>query len=395
VVRYGKLNNKFSGFFRAKMMKYIKNLKEYQGKSVRIEGFKKLDKSGLSYPKPLIVITHRAFKEYKKKGLTEPLQKEIEAVFLKVRKKNPRMGVTVRRAYVVPGLEHPPGPRTSSIKDHKILISEVKKLYDFAIKNKFDKKGSEIAAFFHPFINPKLPLGGGCVTGDGYNGKKGILIEAIYGNDEGVQTFPHDDYLLDEKKNRFILKVIHYKPRCLSAVSQLEYKTVPVPRKLRNAQVLVDKLILKIARHYRKLNNLFGPHRLEFDVLRRGIYYIEAVAFEKKEEEESAVQFSGKVLKVKNLDDIQKVKKTNRVIFVDPSIIKKRNMDLLTCLACNLPHKKVILYPGSTTTAHASIIFREMGHSVVYVGYEKFETGENVVIKIEEGELKAHRQLLV
>lgn len=375
-------------------MKYIKDLKEYQGESPRIEGFKKLNRSSLPYPKPVKVITHQAFIEYKKKGLTEPLQKEIEAVFFSIRKKNPRMGVTVRRAYIVPGLEHPPGPRTSSIKDHKILINEVKKLYDFAIKNQFDKKGAEISAFLHPFINPKLPLGGGCVTGEGYNGEKGILIEAIYGNDEGVQTFPHDDYLLDEKKNRFIQKVIHYKPRCLSAVSQLEYKTMTVPRKLRNAQVLSDSLILKIARDYRKLTNLYGYHRLEFDVLKRGIFYIEAVAFEKKKEEESVIQFSGKVSKVKNLDDVGRVKKTNRIIFVDPSIIKKRNMDLLTCLACNLPHKKVILYPGSTTTAHASIIFREMGHSVVYVGYETFDNDESVVIKIEEGELKAHRQLL-
>lgn len=376
------------------MKKFIINLKEYQGKSPRILGFLKLDKAGLPYPKPLKVIIHKAFEEYKKKGLTEPLQKEIEAVFFEIRKKNPRMGVTVRRAYVVPGLEHPPGPRTSSIKDTKILINELRKLYDFAIKNRFDKEGAEIAAFFHPFINPKLPLGGGCVTGGGYNGKKGILIEAIYGNDEGVQTFPHDDYLLDEKKNRFIQKVIHYKPRCLSAVSQLEYKTVTVPRKLRNDQVLPDSQILKIGRDYRKLVSLFGPHRLEFDVLKRGIFYIEMVAFEKKEEEESVVQFSGKVLKVKNFEDIQKVTKTNRIIFIDPSIIKKRNMDLLTCLACNLPHKKVILYPGTTTTAHASIIFREMGHTVVYVGFEEFETGDNVVVKIDEGELKAYRQLL-
>ena len=378
-----------------KKFKYTLNLEDYLGNSPRINGFKKLKQAGLPIPEPIFVINQSAFIEYKKNGLTNNILKELETIHRIMRVKNSKKGIVVRRAYVVPGIESPPGPRSSSFKDFQILILEIKKIFDFAIKNKFDIKGSEISAFIHPHINPKIPLGGGCVTGEGHNGKMGILIEAIYGNDEGVQSFPHDDYILDLKLNRFIGKTIHYKNQCLSAVNQFEYKTIYIPRKLRNVQVFPDNIILKIARHYRKFNKIYGPHRLEFDVLKTGIFYIEATEYAKKETSQPSIQFSGKIVRVRTLEDINKIKITNRIIFVDPKVIKTRNMDLLTHLACTLPEGKVILYPGSVSTAHASIIFREMGHTIVYIGSEIFNDGEEAVVQIKDGELVARHQFLV
>lgn len=380
----------------SKNKNFVIEIDQYSGDSPRIIGFKKLKKAGLLIPEPIFIITHQAFLEYKKNyRLTDLLEKQIKEAFFKIKTANRKKGVVTRRAYVVPGLESPPGPRSSSTTDFSIMIKEVKKMFDFAIDNKFDKAGANIGSFVHPHINPKIPSGGGCVTGEGHRDVKGILIEAIYGNDEGVQSFPHDDYLLDYQKNRFIQKIIHYKNKCLSAVNQFEYKTLFLPRKLRNVQVLDDDIILKIGRHYRKFVKLFGPHRLEFDVLSTGIFYIEATPYQKKESQSSVIQFSGKVATVRNSQDVEKIKFNNKIIFVDPKIIKTRNMDLLTYLACNLPDARVILYPGSTSTAHASVIFREMGHTVVYVGYELFHNDEEVVVKIEDGELVARQQLLV
>lgn len=376
-------------------MKYIADLKEYETLSPRLLGFKALLKANLPIPQPIKIITHKGFLEYRKKGMTKPLQGQIEAAFFEVRQKNPRKGVAARRAYLIPGLENPPGPRSAAPKEFKPFLEEVKKIFDFAIDNKFDKKGSEIAIFLHPFINPKFPLGGGCITLSSYNGKSGILIEAIYGNDEGVQSLPHDDYLVDKEKNKIIEKIIHYKQKYISATEKMEYETIAVPRRLRLAQVLKDSLILKLARDFRKLVSPLGSQRVEFDILKEGIYYIEATSFVKKEEGEPSVQFSGKVLKIKALEDVSKIKRNNHLIFVDPKVVKERNMDLLTCLACNTLYRKTILYPGTATTAHAATIFREMGHTVVYVGNQDFEDNENVVVKIEDGELVARKQLLI
>ena len=378
-----------------KVKKYIFNLDDYIGISPRIIGFKKLKKAGLPIPEPVLVINPNFFAEYKKNGLSQSFITELEQAFKIIKKTNPRKGIIARRSYLVPKIESPPGPRSSSLTEFSVLIVEVKKIYDFAIVNKFDIKGAEITVFLHPHINPKIPLGGGCVTGNGYNGKNGILIEAIYGNDEGVQSFPHDDYILDSQRNKFIEKIIHYKSQCLSAVNQLEYKTVYLPRKLRNIQVLSDAIILKIARNYRKFIKIFGTHRLEFDVLKNGIFFIEATPYVKKESNQSNLQFSGKVVRVRTIEDINKIKTTSRIVFVDPKIIKSRNMDALTYLACNLPEEKVILYPGTVSTAHASIIFREMGHTVIYVGFEIFNDGEEVVVQVKDGELVARRQMLI
>jgi len=375
--------------------KFVIKIDEYKGTSPRIIGFRKLKEAGLTIPEPIFVLTKEAFLKYKKFGMIDSLKKQISDAFLKIKEKNRKKGVIVRRAYVVPGIESPPGPRSSSTTSSSVTIKEVEKVFDFAINNKFDIDGSEISVFMHPHINPKIPSGGGCVTGEGHRDIKGILIEVIYGNDEGVQSFPHDDYLLDYKKNRFIQKIIHYKNKCLSAINQLEYKTLPVPRKLRNVQVLDDDIVLKIGRDYRKFAKLFGYHRLEFDVLSTGTFYIEATPYKKKDITGSMIQFSGKVITVKNNKDVSHIQAGNKLIFVDPKVIKARNMDLLTYLACNLPEARVILYPGSTSTAHASVIFREMGHTIVYVGYEIFHNGEEVVVQIEDGELVVHRQFLI
>jgi hypothetical protein len=376
-------------------MKYIADLRDYETASPRLLGFKTLLKANLPIPQPIKIVNHKGFLDYRRKGMSEALQKEIEVAFLEIRKRNARKGVITRRAYLVPGLENPPGPRSAVIMDTPILIEEVKKIFDFAIKNKFDKEGSEITVFIHPYINPQFPSGGGCVTVGSYNGKSGIVIEAIFGNDEAVQSLPHDDYLVDKEKNKIIEKIIHYKPKYLAATEKMGYKTMTVPRKLRLVQVFDDHLILKVARDFRRLINLAGPQRVEFDVLPEGVFYIEAVGFEKKEEGEPMVQFSGKILRVKSLEDVRRIKKNNRLIFVDPKVVRERDMDLLTCLACNTPHRQTILYPGTATTAHAATIFREMGHTVVYVGLQDFEDNENVVIRIEEGELAARKQLLI
>lgn len=371
-------------------MKFIVELKNYHSKCERIRGFKKLQESGLRIPLPMLIVTPKAFALYKEKGMTEEFKKEIEQAFWEIREKNKDKGAIVRRAYFVPGLENPPGPRSSSITNPQIFITEVKKMLNFARVNKFDKSGSEIAAFLHPFINPIMPQGGGCATPQKDKPNQ-VLIEAIFGNDEGIQSFPHDRYTIDFKKGLILEKIVQDKPECLKTTSQFTYATVKVPQSLRFRQVLPDEIILEIARDYKKLLSKIGPHRLEFDVLKEGIYYIECTPFAFKDETRIGTRYSGKVLKVKALRDIEKISEGDKVIFVDQSVIKKRNMDLLTCLACNIPHKILVLYPGTATTAHAATILREMGHVVVYVGNESYQTGEEVSIQIEDGNLVVKR----
>ncbi|MBU0619380.1 hypothetical protein KKD62_04055 [Patescibacteria group bacterium] len=368
-------------------MDYIKDINKARSKCNRIIGLQKLSVSGLKIPSPIKIIEPLSFEHYRNsKKFSKELKAAITAAFLKIRAKNPHRGVYAGRAYFVPGIKHPPGPRSSSVKSGEIILKEVKKLFEFAIKNKFDQKGSEIGVILYPFINPKIPFGGGCITPSLKN-KNLAVIEAIFGVDEGVQSFPHDTYIVDFHKKLIISRKVEIKSRCLQVSSELEYQTMAVPKQLQATQVLRDEQIFKITADFRRFTNKYGLHRLEFAVQPEGIYFRECVIFKPVKVEEKGLKIKASVLRISKPEDIKKIKQNNRVIFIDPQIIRKRNMDLLTSLAFNIVRKKIILYPGSASTAHAATILRERGHILVFVGKEIFKSGQKVDIGLKRGQL--------
>ena len=368
-------------------MKYIKDLIKSSIKTERVEGFKKLVKAGLRIPQAKI-IGHRAFLLYKKEGMSQPLQKEIEAVFFSLKKDYPQREFYVGRAYSVPGFANPPGPY-SIAKTAKEMVKGVIKLYKFALDNKYDKKGAKIGVIIHPWIDPRAPLGGGCVVLSQDRFKK-FIIEAIFGLDEGVQSFPHDIYLVDFQKDKLLEKIVVKKKECLETDEQFKVRTVKVAKKWQEAPVLKDKDILRVSRDFRHFIKLYGPHRLEFAYEKSGPYYRECIPFILKKEKVLDVKVTGWVKRVLTKKDLDKIR--GKIVFIDPLVVKKRQFNLLTLLATDSSEKKVILYPGSATTGHAAIIFREAGHTVVYIGREVFSDGEKVLVETKNGELIVKRK---
>jgi phosphoenolpyruvate synthase/pyruvate phosphate dikinase len=385
-------------------MKYVKDIKKYKTKSQRVIGFQKPTQVGLLVP-PIKVLTHQAFLVYRKRGvLTSEIKKEIISTFNLLRKakitpKSPKRAAYIGRGFFVPGIEHPPGPRTADINDPKQYLTEIVKFYKFAIDNNYDTFGSDIALVLHPFIHPYQPplqkrpevgYPGGCATPVREELNQ-VIIEAIYGHDEAIQSFPHDTYLVDFKRDIVISKQILNKPKTLKAAGGSKYQKVTLSQTFQNAQVLSDLQILQIAKDFEKVTKRFGPHRLEFILQPEGIIYRECLPFTIKKREEKATLAEGEVLRIKDVKDIQKVQENNKIVFIDPKVIQTRSMDILTSLACNTPYEMTILYPGTATTAHAAIIFREQGHLVVYVKNKVFKTGEKVKIDIQQGQLVAVR----
>lgn len=363
-------------------MQYIHDATQATSKCDRIIGLQKMVLGGLTIPFPIKILSPQAFEIYKKdRKLNDELSKQIIKAFDEIRQKNPERGVYAGRAYYVPGLSQPPGPRSSSVTDSKVILEEVIKLFEFAIENSFDVKGSEIGVIFYPFINPFLPFGGGSVTPSLKKGNY-CLIEYILGNDEGVQSFPHDTYVVDLDKIKIIDKNIEQKTEYLQATSQLGYETLTVPNEYKDKQLLDDEVILEITKKYKKFFQTYGHHRLEFAFQKEGVFFRECVPFQEIEDETQNLFISGKVVGISSLDDLSKVNQKDKILFLDPLIIQTRNMDLLTNLAFHVEHKKIILYPGSASTAHAATILRERGHTLVFVGNEKYQQGQNVQIEI-------------
>jgi len=369
-------------------MQYIQDLIAVKSKCDRIKGLQKMISGGLTIPSPVKILTPQAFLDYKKSGsLSTELVKQIKSAFKEIRMCNPSRGVYAGRAYFVPGLNQPPGPRSSSVTDDNVIIGEVEKLFEFAKKNEFDVKGSEIGVIFYPFINPTMPFGGGCVT-PVLNNKQHCLIEYIFGNDEGVQSFPHDSYLVDFSKAKIIKKQIDKKTEYLQATTQFGYETQVVPDEYRNKQLLNDENIIGISKQYNTFFNTFGSHRLEFALQKEGVFFRECTPFQEVARSSQDLHITGEVVAIKKTKDIQKILRKHNILFIDPTIIQKRNMDLLTGLAFSVKHKKIILYPGTASTAHAATILRERGHTLVFVGNQKYQTGQRVKIDIVNADFK-------
>jgi len=366
-------------------MRYVEDLLKSQIKASRVEGLKKLCSAGLKTPF-VKIINHLAFLTYKKEGMTKPLQEELEAVFFEIKREDPQRNIYVGRAYFVPDFPNPPGPRFV-VGDPKTLVLRVADHFDFAIQNKYHlKRGSQIGVILHPWINPRIPLGGGCIS-LAENGPKKIVIEAIFGLDEGVQSFPHDFYIVDMASEKIIEKVIAEKKECLEVDLKLRVTPVSVPKKYWQKQVLEEETILTIAKDFKRFVEKFGPHRLEYAFQNEGVYYRECIPFIIRKEKAPEIKEEGEVFRLNTKSDLPKIGKEQRIIFVDPIVIKKRMMNLLTFLATQAQDKKIILYPGSATTGHAATIFRETGHLVVFVGNEFFKDGERVMVKTKNGEL--------
>lgn len=371
-------------------MRYLEEIGQSENKCNRVIGHQKLHSIGLQIASPLYVSTHQAFLSYKKTHqLSKTCINEMRLAFRAIRKENPNRGVYAGRAYYVPSYENPPGPRSSSVTDEKIIIHEIKKLFDFAIQNTFDEHGAQIGTILHPFISPKIPYGGGSMT-PSPDGKTQVIIETIYGVDEGIQTLPHDSYIVDYKKDCMLQRSIAVKTACLETTSQLAISKVSVPKDLQKVAVFSNQDIGQLARAFKNFVTIFGPHRLEFASQPEGIYFLECVPFRPILSPKS-MESKGQVKIIHAIEDIPTVSSNDKIISIDPKIIQQRNMDVITTLAFSLPPKRIILYPGTASTAHAATILREKGHVLVFVKHELFRSEDKVEITVKHGEMVVKR----
>ena len=373
-------------------------LETFDADNPRIGGFKELFSVG-GKTTNIAIVSHASFDYYLEKGtLPSELIAEINKISKEFSTQSVTKKIAVRRAYVVPGIENPPGPRFLGVVPTEVA-SAVKEVMDFAIQHDYHKKSeSQVCVFFYPFADPKpldVPVAGGVeLPYGGYAiplNKKASRVEvlAVWGNNEGVQSFDAiDRYIVDTEKQIILEKNVPQKDVMLCTTTRDQSDKVRVPPDKQFEQVLNDVEVLESARVVKELTRKYGLRRVEFSFDgRETITFNESVPYSIQEKETVDIDKVGEVYVVEDGDDIEHIRRFSpkevekHIIYISKVIVENRSYDLLNSVA-GMSSKFTVLYPGLSATAHAMRVLNDFGHTAVTVGNRTFKTGDKVEIKV-------------
>ena len=389
-------------------MKYLLEPSEFGIQNPRIDGFKKMHEVNAKTI-DIQIVTPDCFEYYKKnKSLPDEFVTSINKVIPEMVKKYEGYFLAVRRAFVVPGIVNPLGPRFHGAYTASEVTENVKSLFQFAIDNGYDKdKESQIAGFIHPFIGPEkfetgkdnsdkfLSYGGYAALENNGN----VEIYAVYGENEGVQSLIADRYVISGDNGRFFIvrKEIPQKNKMLCPTESSAAELFNVPIEMQFEQIVSDSEILEVARVVKELSVKYGPQRAEFSVNKMGLGFIEIADYwkEEKTEEVRDMLISGTIKVINSLKDFQKIKTIPEkdltsgkvVLKIGKKIVSSRNYDVLGALA-SWPTNLYVLYPGVAATQHAMRILTDKGHKAFLVGNQDFEENDKVQITVNGGKVR-------
>ncbi|OGM22326.1 hypothetical protein A2961_00455 [Candidatus Woesebacteria bacterium RIFCSPLOWO2_01_FULL_39_21] len=389
-------------------MKWLISPEDYPLPNPRIDGWRKL-REVKARTVDIFVLPLEVFDLYRKKGsFPKDFEEELGNKAKEIIEKSPSHTAIIRRAFVVPGLENPPGPRFLGLKTKEEVVNAVCELYSFAIKQGYAKDPkSQISGWLEPPSlildiekfkeNPQstmIPYGGYAISENGIT-----EIYAVFGINEGVQSLVADRYVLEIRRGKYyvIRKEIPQKNLMLCTTLSTQSQRFFVPVEMQFDQVLSDSEIPEVARVVYELSQKYGPQRVEFSTDEGGICFNEVADYYKKQPMATQVNTKviGETLSITGVADLDKLTKLTRdelnsgqkMILVDENVILKRNYDVLGALA-SWKDNLYVLYPGVAATQHAMRILADKGHRAFLIGSQKFEEGDKVQIVTTGGKVR-------
>jgi len=385
----------------------------YRSEASRVEGFRKLKKYGLRSPEPMHIIGDKGFRYWREFGLDDEMRQEIEEIFDEIKTINPDRGVFIGRAFYVPEIDNPNGPRTGPINDKDEFVKEIEGFWQFVTDWEYDQKeGSDIALVLHPFIDStiertkygqkeiepgKIPWSGGYVVPVNRPGMERLVcVVATFGPDEAVVSCPHDRYLVDPEREIVFKKRVDLKTKTFVPVSGNKYQEEKIPTEWQCEQALTDVELIEIAKETRKVFDK-KPARVEFITQPDGVYYREIAEWDYEDDMDlvrlkPGESVTGEVIVIESSEDVKKIKGSEAIVFFSPKAFQERTTDLFSQVS-SLPgwERLIALVHGSGLTSHMAKILWEAGHDVEFVGDRWFSDKDAVEIKRrEDGEVEVN-----
>ena len=384
--------------------RYVVPIGEYDSPSSRIRGFKEIEEFGLKSPTPMMALTHDAFMRYLTfDGLTPTVEHAIRQAFRTIREANPLRGAYIGRAFYVPGIDNPHGPRTAAIYNEDQYVEEVIKFYEFVRSNGYHlHPESNIALIFHPFINvtDRREFYGGRLLRDSerllWSGGYAVLrptpgnpecieIVATFGPDEAVQSTPTDKDRVDPIEGTVLSKETAYKDVTLEPREGTEYRLAPIPDAFRDKQSLTDEELIGVAREAWKVFKARPDTRVEFIIQPDGIY-IREIAPRGIIEIDRLFKFSegeemvGSIVEIRSRADIANITGSEAIVYLHPDAFRERTTDVFALLVNLGLQRLVALTYGRSTTSHPTRVITDAGHSVIPWGAHLLHDGRRVRI---------------
>ncbi|MBU1326507.1 PEP/pyruvate-binding domain-containing protein [Patescibacteria group bacterium] len=380
--------------------RFIFPIEGYVSRASRITGFRQLLEYGLKAPNPMLVLGHDAFVQWREEGgMTPPVEQAVRTAFRRIRTANPGRGAYIGRAFYVPGIDNPNGPRTAAIYDEDEYIHTIEQFYQFVTDQGYDKTpGADIALILHPFIHvmderstycgktikegEQLPWTGGYIVPAPAPGREHqVRIAATFGPDEAIQSSPYDEYLVDPRRETVFGKTIQFKPYTYVPKTGSVYEPFPIPLDMQLEQALTDTEAIQIAQEAYKIMSRRPNVRIEFITQPDGVYFREIAPWEPLNELgllrlDKGETVVAPVIRIRNNRDIRRVTGPRAIVYFGPEAFQQRQTDLFAQVAYTPGIEKMVaLVHGSVTTSHMARILGDAGHNVILVGDEEFTDG--------------------
>lgn len=387
--------------------RFVVPIAEYQSPASRIRGFQELFEFDLHTPTPILVLGDTAFRSYVAKGeLQREAEKHIRTAFQTIRRENPTRGAYIGRAFYVPGIDNPNGPRTAAIWDEDEFANEVKTFYQFVIDHGYHQsKGSDIALVFHPFIHAMdkrefygnrpiaerkfLPWTAGYVVPNPVPGReRQVRIVATFGPDEAVQSVPSDQYDVDIEDQTITEKRIAIKHETIVPRTGSVYEPYTIPLPFQQKQALTDIEALQVAEEAWKVIEKQSS-RVEFIMQPDGIYVREIAPWQPIDERAMVKltpneEVTSPIIRIINEADIERIPEGTAIVYMGPETFQRRTTDLFALVANKKDTRLVVLVRGTHETSHQTRILTDASNvTVKLVGDAEFADGDIVRIRCD------------